>query len=405
MSTISRGTATSLPAALLLLLIASLAGPVEAHLLNMSKARIELQPAGKVELRLNLDLLVTAGSREAYFALSQKENPLARDEVRELLAPLPGAIELTLGGLRVPLELRELRFPQEPQEVFLDPLRWPRTELVLAGDLAQLTKAPLDTGLRVTYTDGFRFEEPIASSFFEPLSERSQTRWLVTGQTSPVFDARGWYTGSADTPVREGVDWFGVLDFLRAGFLHILPGGVDHLLFVAGLCLGAASLKRLVAIVSLFTLAHSLTLCAMALGWVRAPSQFVETMILLSILWVAVTNLRSQASLRSRWPIVLCFGLLHGLGFAGALMELGLPSNQLIPALIAFNLGVEFGQLAFLSALLLLLFLPLTRRRKASFQAAAQAKFSPLPVTPLTRQIGAALIGLCALILLAERLG
>ena len=211
----------------------------------MSRAQVALLPGGGLEVRLALDLLVSAGSRERYFTLSQRPMPLADPEVRALLAPLPEAVVVTLGGRRLPLAVTAIAFPQDDREVFLDPLAWPRTDIVLRGDLAGLDAAPGNTGLQVRYTAAFRFEEPIANTVIVEASGRSQTRWLVTEQGSPVFDASDWYAGVAARPAPATTDWRGILDFGLAGFAHILPGGIDHLLFVAGLCLAARSLRGL----------------------------------------------------------------------------------------------------------------------------------------------------------------
>jgi hydrogenase/urease accessory protein HupE len=136
------------------------------------------------------------------------------------------------------------------------------------------------------------------------------------------------------------------------GVRHIL-GGADHLLFVAGLLLLARGLRRIVLAVSGFTLAHSLTLSLAALGVVRVPVPPTEAAVALSVLWLAREALRPEdASLVRRFPLLasVAFGLLHGLGFAAALGEAGLPDREVAWALLSFNLGVEAGQLAFILA-------------------------------------------------------
>ena len=393
-----RGGSLAFAGCLLFALSLLPATPTTAHLLNMSKARILLQPGGDVELRLALDLLLTAGSRDAYFELSRVPDPMSSPIVQEKLGGLADAIHLDLGGVRVALTLADVRFPQEAKDVFLDPLAWPRTELTLRGSLAVPTEPPADSGLRVRYDDSFRFEEPIANTFEDTTAGSTQTRWLVSNQTSPIFDAGSWLEMPGKPPERESLDWFGLLDFVGAGFRHILPAGVDHLLFVAGLCLGARSLRALVAVITLFTLAHSLTLCAMVLGWVSVPARWVEPMILLSIVWVAVANIVGRTRTQLRYAIVLMFGLLHGLGFAGALLELGLPSHALVPSLLAFNIGVEVGQLCFV--LLLLGALQLLRSARTE-----QGRQALLPTEPAVIRGGSLLIALGAGVLIATNLG
>jgi hydrogenase/urease accessory protein HupE len=157
--------------------------------------------------------------------------------------------------------------------------------------------------------------------------------------------------------VEAAATWWSVAGaYLRLGVEHIL-GGVDHLLFVLALLLLVKGWKRLVGTVTAFTVAHSITLAAAALGFVHVPSPPVEACIALSILLLAceiVRAQRGQECLAARWPWVVAFtfGLLHGLGFASALIDVGLPQRAVPLALLAFNIGVEVGQLAFIAAVL-----------------------------------------------------
>jgi len=148
--------------------------------------------------------------------------------------------------------------------------------------------------------------------------------------------------------------------FIQLGFEHILPGGIDHVLFVAGLVLARARRYRQVLIsLSLFTLAHTLTLALGKLQLVQVPSQVVEPLIALSIFVLGVDNLRASRSADApaslRYLIVFCFGLVHGLGFASALSELAFDRDHVVLALFSFNLGVELGQVAVVALLALLL--------------------------------------------------
>ena len=137
------------------------------------------------------------------------------------------------------------------------------------------------------------------------------------------------------------------------GIEHILFG-VDHLLFVLGLLILVKGWRRLVGTITAFTVAHSITLAAATLGFVHVPSKPVEATIALSIVFVAceiVHSRQGRSGLTEMWPwiIAFSFGLLHGLGFAGALREVGLPQNAIPVALLFFNVGVELGQLLFIS--------------------------------------------------------
>ena len=147
--------------------------------------------------------------------------------------------------------------------------------------------------------------------------------------------------------------------YLQLGIEHIL-GGVDHLLFVLGLLLLVKGGRRIFFTITAFTIAHSITLAAATLGFVHVPGPPVEAAIALSIVFVAaeVVNVRrGRPSLTARWPwlVAFTFGLLHGLGFAGALSQVGLPGHAIPLALLFFNLGVEIGQLVFVTGVMTLI--------------------------------------------------
>ena len=136
--------------------------------------------------------------------------------------------------------------------------------------------------------------------------------------------------------------------FVKAGFEHIIPEGVDHILFVLGLFFSCITFRSLLWQVTAFTVAHSITLVLAAQGLVQLRGEIVEAVIALSIVWVAVENCIYKKTSRWRYLVVFSFGLLHGLGFAALLTQYGLPKENFISMLLAFNLGVEFGQLAVL---------------------------------------------------------
>ncbi len=134
--------------------------------------------------------------------------------------------------------------------------------------------------------------------------------------------------------------------YFRLGFEHILPKGLDHILFVLGLFLLNQSWRALLLQVTAFTVAHSVTLALSMYHVVSLPAQVVEPLIALSIAYVAIENICTSTLKPWRPVVVFIFGLLHGLGFAGVLRELGVPSDDALLALVTFNVGVEFGQLA-----------------------------------------------------------
>jgi hydrogenase/urease accessory protein HupE len=188
----------------------------------------------------------------------------------------------------------------------------------------------------------------------------------ITDVLVRVADQRGGYSTTLVRPSQPWIEvpaprgWWGVAGaYLAHGLEHILFG-FDHLLFVLGLMLIVRGRRPLVMTITAFTVAHSITLAAATLGYVRLPGPPLETAIALSILVLAVEIARMQRgepclTAGRPWVVAFAFGLLHGLGFAGALAELGLPQSDIPLALFAFNVGVEIGQLVFVAAILGLL--------------------------------------------------
>lgn len=186
-----------------------------------------------------------------------------------------------------------------------------------------------------------------------------------------VFVRFIWLDGSQSTaiarPSQPFVDivaqrsaWQVAADYTVLGVDHILSG-FDHLTFVLALLLIVSGARRLLITVTSFTLAHSITLAAATLGVMWVPGPPVEATIALSILFLASELIkvnRGQASLTALYPwiVAFVFGLLHGFGFAGALSDVGLPQNEVLLALLMFNVGVELGQLMFIAAVMALLF-------------------------------------------------
>jgi len=140
-------------------------------------------------------------------------------------------------------------------------------------------------------------------------------------------------------------------EYFPLGITHILEG-FDHLLFLGALVLGASRVREMLLTVTAFTLAHSITLALGVLGLVQPNALAVEVLIALSIAYVAFENLLGRAGSKARYAITLGFGLIHGLGFASALGEVGVSEQRMLPSLICFNLGVEAGQLMVLVLLL-----------------------------------------------------
>ncbi len=146
-----------------------------------------------------------------------------------------------------------------------------------------------------------------------------------------------------------------VKNYIELGFKHILPKGTDHILFILGLFLFSTAWKPLVSQITMFTIAHTITLGLAMNGILDLPERIVQPLIALSIVYVGVENIFNRGLQKSRLILVFAFGLLHGVGFASMLADFGMPEGAFATALISFNIGVELGQLAILTGAFLLL--------------------------------------------------
>lgn len=249
--------------------------------------------------------------------------------------PMRGSIALPV-VLKLPKTLRDIRDPlvQTLSDSRLEK-RWIETGPEgLAGARIGFP------GLELTITD--------AITQVELLDGRT---WMAVARPS-----QPWVEMAPD---RGRIEIFA--DFVRQGIHHILYG-FDHLLFVFGLLLLVPNPWMLVKTISAFTIAHSITLAAATLGYVNPPAAPIEAAIALSIVFLGVEVVRARRgetslAIRQPWIVAFLFGLLHGFGFAGALTAAGLAPMDIPLALLAFNLGVELGQLAFVGVVLLSAFL------------------------------------------------
>jgi hypothetical protein len=244
----------------------------------------------------------------------------------------------------------------------------PRIDAYVADRLA-IASCPLAIGQAslVDLSDGAYIALPITAQCAHAPSILSityrllfdvdaQHRGLVhlAGQTLIVRDS-----APVSATLGEGTS---VRSFVREGVWHIWLG-LDHILFLTCLILPAVwrrnsfreVAREVFEIVTAFTLAHSITLVISAVGLVQLPSRFVETAIALSVVAAAVNNL--VRAIDARWAVAFALGLLHGFGFSAVLVDLGLPSHELIGALLGFNVGVEVGQAAIVLVLLPMLYL------------------------------------------------
>ena len=165
--------------------------------------------------------------------------------------------------------------------------------------------------------------------------------WLQGAETSEAIPVAEPRTQSTVSMVVAG---------LALGFTHIVPKGLDHVCFILGLFLLTSRIRPLLLQVSVFTIAHTLTLATTALGFITPPAALIEPLIALSIVFVACENILRTDVSRWRLGLVFLFGLLHGMGFAGVLTTMELSTSSLITTLVSFNVGVELAQIAVLAA-------------------------------------------------------
>jgi hydrogenase/urease accessory protein HupE len=239
--------------------------------------------------------------------------------------------------------------------VLMGPMLWSRIEPQNGGTQVRTHVSGPVTGDVVLVTDTPALE---AKAIEFPNLAASRIDVLVrversdgTAQVGRVLPLAPRFLVTASPGAFEVAQTYTVL-----GIEHILTG-FDHLLFVLALLILVQGTRRLIATITAFTLAHSLTLFAATLGWLNVPGPPVEAVIALSIVFVAgeiVHARQGQPGLTQRWPwiVAFSFGLLHGLGFAGALAEVGLPPLSIPMALLFFNVGVEIGQLIFIAVVL-----------------------------------------------------
>ncbi len=324
---------------------------IQAHMLNMTEIQISADATPDATVTVQIDLgqsgLMTP---ESYWdAVSNPEAALKGGALYRALKALESGIEVVIDGQLRELTLRDYRAtaislgaienpltPQMADVQFALMGARPSSESIIAIELKDTLDVPWPCLVRV---DSFAAL---------PVSR------LLTAETRSSGDIRlddlraksgEGYTVSAVLQLQA---WLPSLTWLGVGVQHIIPMGLDHMVFILGLFFLSTKLSSLLLQVTAFTLAHSVTLGLTTLGYIAAPTHFVEPLIAASILYVAIDNLYSRHVATWRLLVVTGFGLLHGLGFASALSELALPEGSLLSALLFFNLGVEIGQITVL---------------------------------------------------------
>jgi hydrogenase/urease accessory protein HupE len=287
----------------------------------------------------DIEIVTDATALVAKLAASSGQSPTVDNDparLRSLLASLDGTLRR---GLKIAFSGAEAH-PDIDYSVASGPdnISAPMATLRLTG--------AIPTGARdFTWTYAWTFASYAIVVRHAP-SETPRTEWLEGGQQSAPI--------ALELPAPAVDRLTTAARYLALGFTHIVPNGLDHILFVLGICLLSNRARSVLLQVSAFTVAHSITLGLSLYGVVSMSPRLVEPLIALSIAYVAIENVLVSHLRAWRVALVFAFGLLHGMGFAGALKELGLPRSEFLTALVTFNVGVEAGQLTVMGAAFLL---------------------------------------------------
>ena len=323
--------------------LSTLASPVLADVVKPALVEISINTDGSyhIEVRASLEALLT-GINARYQNTRDAPNAAAYDEIRVLPAAklavafrpfeqeFTQLVELSFDGERVPLSITHIDIPEPGYP------KVPRISVItLEGNIDRSVKT-------VSWYYPTRFgDNAVRVRQVDAANEKwhwSDWQWLRKDEHSTPFSLTEVFTRQPFTQV--------IATYLVLGFEHILPKGLDHILFILGIFLLSTHMRPLLWQVTMFTVAHTITLGLSMRGVISLPASIVEPLIALSIAWIGVENMFAHSLHKSRLVIVFMFGLLHGMGFASVLADFGMPANAFMTALVSFNVGVELGQLA-----------------------------------------------------------
>ncbi|MDH5518061.1 MAG: HupE/UreJ family protein [Gammaproteobacteria bacterium] len=321
-------------------------GPSQADIVKPALIEISIFSKGtyQVEVRASIEAIMS-GIDARYKNTQDSPNAEAYDKLRamqadELLSAfeafkprLYNEVYLKFDGQKTPLNISSVKIPEPGY------LKVPRTSVImLEGSISK------DVESVIWYFPQAFADNAVRLRQADENNEKwhwSNWQWLRKDQPSEAFSLTEVFNPPSlmDT----------IQTYTGAGFDHILPKGLDHILFILGIFLLSLKMRPLLWQVTMFTLAHSITLSLSMLDIISLPSSIVEPLIALSIAYIAIENIfakdNNEKARNSRLAIVFAFGLLHGLGFATMLADFGMPDDAFTTALISFNIGVELGQL------------------------------------------------------------
>jgi hypothetical protein len=341
------------PTLFLLCALAALLAPrtAQAHGLVFTRVEAMFGTPGVVHLTIDYDLSLVLPQPAAYYPLTQSSPETQRAAVERALPLIREALEFHAGDTRLELELQDFSLPALPESAFADPAQ---DKAAVLRFTAKLPAAPAPLVMVVPY--GARVHHPVLFAAGSPAAGVLARSWVEEGP-SEAFAWAGLAGGTDATNHAGGVarapsgatatsPWY--VDFqtyLRLGFKHIVPDGLDHILFVLALFFLGLEWRKLITQTTVFTVAHATTLFLSRYGVISLPGRYVEPLIAFSIACIALENIRRPKLGPVRLALVFAFGLVHGLGFAGSLAEVEFPRDRFLVALLGFNLGVDFGQL------------------------------------------------------------
>lgn len=316
---------------------------LQAHTVRPAVVTVNLSASNEVAVRIRLSAeQILAGIGPEYSDTNDAPNADYYDSLRALepgdlgeqfddFAPeFLRAVGMQADGARIELQYQAIDIP-------------PVGDLALARDSEVFLRGQLPAGARALQ---WTWPPEYGSHVLRYVGEDPAdivSLWLQPGEVAPDYQLAGQ---NGDASLNQRGRLAVIVDYIDIGFRHIVPLGIDHILFVLGLFLLSRQLSSLLWQVSAFTVAHTLTLGLTMYGLVALPAGIVEPLIALSIVYVGIENCVTARLHSWRVLLVFCFGLLHGMGFAGVLGEIGLPEGEFLTALISFNVGVELGQLA-----------------------------------------------------------
>jgi hypothetical protein len=336
-----------------LLLLARLAS---AHTMSPTLVLVSFAQPGSVDVKIDADLTLLLGSPERYYAFASEPAAQQQTEARQLAPRLLDNLQFFIGPEQLRPVFKQFTVASALKSDFLD------ASTTKASTFRFVAALPQNPGpLRLMVPLGPDISYPIAYTVQIPAAHISVTRLLGEGmhesdpfawaqRIPPGLLVAGSAPGLTVAPGAEfdpdALPWpRQLLLYLRLGFRHIVPEGIDHILFVLGLFFLGITWRKLLSQTTVFTVAHATTLFLSTYGIFRLPSHIVEPAIALSIAYIALENVFKPTLGISRLAIVFGFGLIHGLGFASSLSDIPFPKHQFLFALLGFNFGVDFGQL------------------------------------------------------------